>query len=117
MKGTNFEAAAFAVREQKTMTTNAECLKIEEPPPHGQARKENINGITFTVVTTDGVAAGNLSDGYTYRTFRESKCYELDIRIASTSIGNYTPGTVKSFDAEKVQRTLKTVLTSFRFLR
>ena len=99
------------------MTTNAECLKIEEPPPHGQARKENVNGAMFTVVKTDGVAAGNLSDGYTYRTFHGSKCYELDISIASTNIGNYTSGTVKSFDTEKVQRTLKAVLASFRFVR
>ena len=117
MKATNFEATAFAVRGQKAMTTNAECLKIEEPPPHGQARKENVNGVIFTVVKTDGVATGNLSDGYTYRTFHGSKCYELDIRIAFANIGNYPPDTVKSFDAEKVLRALKAVLMSFKFLR
>jgi len=117
MKGTNFQAAAFAVNEQKAMNTNAECLKLQEPPPHaGNVRKEKVNGVVFTVVENDGVAAGNLIDGYAYRAFHGNKCYELDIRIASTNIGDYTPGTVKSFDTEKVRRTLKAVLASFRFL-
>jgi hypothetical protein len=31
--------------------------------------------------------------------------------------GHVTPGTVKSFDSDKVQRTLKAVLASFAFLR
>jgi hypothetical protein len=117
MKGTNFQAAAFAVNEQKAMNTNAECLKIQEPPAHASnARKKKVNGVMFTVAETDGVAAGNLIDGYAYRAFHGNKCYELDIRIASTNIGDYTPGTVKSFDTEKVRRTLKAVLASFRFL-
>jgi hypothetical protein len=75
MKGTNFQAAAFAVNEQKAISTNAECLKIEEPPPHvGNARQENVNGVMFTVVETDGAAAGNLIEGYAYRSFHASKC-------------------------------------------
>src|SRR5580700_1573111 len=56
MKGTNFQAAAFSVSEIKGATTEAECLKVEEPPPHvGSLRKETVNGVTFTVIETDGV--------------------------------------------------------------
>jgi hypothetical protein len=73
MKGTNFQAAAFAVNEQKAMNTNAECLKIQEPPAHASnARKKKVNGVMFTVVETDGVAAGNLIDGYAYPTGSKS---------------------------------------------
>ena len=64
-----------------------------------------------------GAAAGNIIDGYVYRSFHNGRCYELDIRIATSNSGNSDPGTVKNFDYEKVHRTLKTVLESFKFLR
>jgi hypothetical protein len=83
MKGTNFQAAAFSVSEIKGATTEAECLKVEEPPPHvGSVRKETVNGVIFTVIETEGVATGNLIDGYVYRSFHRNRCYELDVRIA-----------------------------------
>jgi hypothetical protein len=117
MKGTNFEAAAFSVSELKKLGTRAECMKIDEPPPHGAVKNETVNGITFKVAETDGVAAGNVGDGQVYRTFHHGKCYQLDIRIATSNIGNYPPGTVKSFDLRQVQRALKEVVASFTFLR
>jgi hypothetical protein len=118
MTGTNFQAAAFSVNELKKVTDESECLKVEEPPPHvGTARNEIVNGVKFQVTETDGVGLGNFIDGYVYRNFHNRKCYELDIRIASSNIANYDPGTVKSFDSEKVQRALKAVLGSFRFIR
>ena len=59
MKGTNFQAGAFSVSVIKAATAQAECLKVEEPPPHvGSARKETVNGVIFTVIETDGVATG-----------------------------------------------------------
>jgi len=116
-KGTNFQAAAFSVNELKDANTEIKCRVVAEPPPHGTFYTETINGVKFNVTETDGVATGNLIHGYVYRSFHKGKCYELDIRIASSNLGNYAPGTVKSFDSEKVHRTLKTVLGSFKFLR
>ena len=73
MKGTNFQAAAFSVSELKAATTQAECLKLEEPPPHvGRARRETMNGVTFTVIETGIVATGNLIDGYVYCSFHRA---------------------------------------------
>jgi hypothetical protein len=118
MKGTTFQAAAFSVNERKEAPTESKCLKVEEPPPHvGNARNETVNGVGFKVTETDGVATGNLIDGYNYRTFHKGTCYELDIRIAFSNAVNYDPGTVKTFDSEKVERSLKKVLASFKFLR
>ena len=72
MSGTNFQAA-FSVSELKAATTQAECLKVEgkrfrastwltkwkSHPRHvGRARRETVNGVTFTVIDTDGVANG-----------------------------------------------------------
>jgi len=103
MRGTNFQAATFSVSELKAATTQAECLKVEEPPPHvGSARKEIVNGVTFTVIETDGIASGNLIDGYVYRSFHRDKCYELDVRIAFSNPANADPGTMKNFDVKAV---------------
>src|SRR6266568_6317309 len=117
MKGTNFQAAAFSVSEIRGATTQAECLKMEEPPPHvGGARKETVNGVTFTVMETDGVATGNLIDGYVYRSFHRNKCYELDVRIAFSNPAYADLGTMKNFDLEMVHRRLKQVLDTFKFV-
>jgi hypothetical protein len=116
MKGTNFQAAAFAVNELKEATTEAECLHVPEPPPHvGEAQIQMLNGAAFTVVETDGVATGNLIDSYVYRTFHQNKCYELDIRIAYSKPANAEPGMMKSFDSAEVRGRLEQVLETFRF--
>ena len=118
MKGTNFQAAAFSVSELRAATTQAECLKVEEPPPHvGGARKETVNGATFTVIETDGVATGNLIDGYVYRSFHREKCYELDVRIAFSNPAYAHPGMMKNFDLKAVHHDLKRVLDTFKFVK
>jgi hypothetical protein len=118
MKGTNFQAAAFSVSELRAATTQAECLKVEEPPPHvGSARKETVNGVTFTVIETDGIATGNLIDGYVYRGFHRDKCYELDVRIAFSNPAYADPGTMKNFDLKAVHHRLKQVLDTFKFVK
>jgi hypothetical protein len=118
MKGTNFQAAAFSVSELKAATTQAECVKVEDPPPHvGTARKETVNGVTFTVIETDGVATGNLIHGYAYRSFHGDKCYELDVRIAFSNPAYADPGIMKNFDLEAVRKRLKQVLDMFQFVK
>lgn len=117
MKGSNFEGAAFSVSELKQAGTEAECLRVDEPPPHvGNPWTETVNGVKFEVIETDGVATGHLMDGYVYRTFHQRKCYELDIRIAYWNPVNADPGTVRTFDAKAVQNRLKKVLDTFKFL-
>jgi len=115
MKGTNFQAAAFSVNQINAITTDG-CLNIAESNVR-TLRKEQVNGVTFSVIETGGVAAGNLMDGEAYRSFHQNKCYELDISIASSNIGNYDPGTVRGFDREAVYRSLKSVLNTFQFVK
>src|SRR5215469_11144432 len=115
MKGTNFQAAAFAVNELRKATTEAECLNVPEPPPHvGTAQIQVVNGVAFTVVEADGVAAGNLIDAYVYRAFHQNKCYEVDIRIAYSNPADAGPGTM-NFDSATVRGRLKQILETFRF--
>ena len=115
IKGTNFQAAALSVNETNATTPDG-CLNVAEANVR-TLRKEEINGVTFTVIEAGGVAAGNLMDGEAYRSFHQNKCYELDIRIASSNIGNYDPGTVREFGRDAVYRNLKSVLNTFRFVK
>jgi hypothetical protein len=118
MKGTTFQAGAFSVSELKEANTEAKCLKVEEPPPHvGKSRSETVNGVRFRVTETDGIATGNLMDGYVYRSFHRNKCYELDIRIASSNPAYADPGAMKNFDLRAVHRRLKQVLDTFEFTK
>jgi hypothetical protein len=118
MKGTSFQAAAFSVSERRKASTESECLKVEERPPHvGKTHDENVNGVRFAVTETDGVATGSLIDGYVYRGFHRNKCYELDIRIAYSNPAYADRGTMKNFDLKAVQRRLKQVLDTFKFAK
>lgn len=118
MKGTNFGAAAFSVNELKNIAGESACLKLKDSPPQaGKTRDETVNGVEFKVTKIESGAAGHLLESYVYRSFHNGTCYELDINIASANIGNYDPGTMKAFDVEKVERSLKAVLASFKFLK
>lgn len=118
MKGSNFQAAAFSVNELKEVKSEAECESLKEPPPQvGKPHSEILKGVKFVVTETDGVAAGNLIDGYAYRSFHKNKCYELDIRIAFSNLANYDPGTMKNFRLKAVQGQLKKLLDTFEFTK
>lgn len=114
-RGTNFQAAAFSV-SQLHVTTAGECLQVTEPHP-ATSHKEKINGVTFEVFDVGGVAAGNLLDADAYRSFHQNRCYELDLRVAFSTVGAFDPGTVKEFNYEAVRRSLKSVLDTFTFLK
>jgi hypothetical protein len=115
-KGTNFEAAAFSVSEPKGANTENKCRSVAEEFRTVPIRTQTINGVKFSVTETDGVGTGHGMAGLVYSTFHQGKCYELDIRMASTSDG-YSDVPLKHFDFEKAQRTLKTALDSFTFLK
>ena len=117
-KGTNFQAAAFAVNQLKEANTESKCLTGDEPPPHTPvSRREMVNGAKFDVTESDSEAAGSLMNGFVYRSFHGKTCYELDIRIAFSNPGNYDPGAIKIFDSEEVRQRLKEVLQTFKFLK
>jgi hypothetical protein len=71
-KGANFQAATFSVNRLKEANTDRACLSVEEPPPHvGTPHTETIYGVKFSVTHIDGVATGNLLDGYLIEVFTE----------------------------------------------
>jgi hypothetical protein len=115
-KGTNFEAAAFTVSEPIDASTENQCRSVAEDFRTTPITTQIINGVKFSVTETDGVGTGHGMNGFVYTSFHQGKCYELNIRVASTGTG-YSDPPLRPFDFEKVHRTLKTVLDSFRFLK
>ena len=81
---------------------------------------KTINGVKFSVTEIDGVATGNLMDGYVLQqaVFTEIAAQpNWNIRIAfSSNARNYDSGTVKNFDLEEVHRSLKKVRHTLKFL-
>jgi hypothetical protein len=116
MKGTNFEGAAFSVSEPKGANTEHKCRSVGEDSRTAPVTTQTINGVKFSVTETVGVATGHGGNGLIYATFHQGKCYELDITITSAGAG-YSDQPLKPFDFENVQRTLKMVLDSFKFLK
>lgn len=115
LNGTNFEAAAFTVNKLDEATKD-ECAQVTEPHP-ATSHKVKINGETFDAFDVGGVAAGNLLIADAYRNFHQNRCYELDVRVAFVNIANFDPGTMKGFDYKAVDRALRSVLNTFKFLK
>ena len=81
---------------------------------------EAVNGVEFQTSHQTSAAMGHGMSQYSYRSFDRGACYELDIKIATSSLGGYSPGTVKEFteeDEQRVQASLAKVLSTFEFLK
>jgi hypothetical protein len=124
-EGTNFQAASFQERVIQDATTQAACSKgLPENPPTYPLPKDDqkrvIGGVVFTHGSATGAALGHYMSSNFYRVFHKRKCYELSVRITSSSFANFDPGTIKEFtseDEKRVQSDLMAILNSFRFLK
>lgn len=115
-EGYTFEGAAFSVNEHPEADTETKCLASMPPP----VRKESIQGVEFQGGHDSSAAAGHGLEEDSYRAFHDGRCYELDIRIAMSSIGGYVPGTIKEFTEkhqQEVRAYLAKVKSSFVFLK
>lgn len=115
-QGYTFEGAAFSVNKDTDSDTENKCLASLKPP----VQTESINEVEFKTAYQSSAGMGHGMSQYSYRTFHNGACYELDIRIAMSSMGGYSPGTIKEFtdaDEQKVRVSLAKVLSTFRFLK
>jgi hypothetical protein len=115
-EGNNFGGAAFVVDKFKDAHDESTCLNITEAEGT-KSHIERINGASFTVAETDGVAMGHSLDGKIYRAFRNQTCYELDINIAAFNPEYYDPPRPKYFNQAPVRKALQQVLATFKFLK
>jgi hypothetical protein len=114
--GYNFEGAAFSVNELPQADTQSKCLDSITPPVH----TESFNGVDFRASHQGSAGAGHGLSEYSFRSFSRGACYELDIRIATSSLGGDVPGAIKEFtqdDEDSVRASLGKVLSSFEFMK
>ena len=110
---TNFGDGGFAVSVQ-TVTSEQECLSANMPEGStGFNDTQTINGVIFHKTTGMGAGAGNFYESKTYRTLRNSMCYEISETIHTSNIANYDPGTVSEVDKNAVWTKLDEVLSTF----
>lgn len=115
-QGYNFEGAAFSVNKHPDADTNGKCLGSTKLP----AQTELIHGVEFQTGHQSSAGMGHGLSEYSYTTFHGGQCYELDIRIATSSLGGDAPGTIKEFTEQEEQREqtfLRKALSTFRFLK
>ena len=74
---------------------------------------EVVNGFTFVHSTSEDAGAGNYYQQEIYRMVNKNVCYEVIYFIHSTSIDNYTPGTVTEFDRDALMQKLFGVFSTF----
>ncbi|MGA7300584.1 MAG: hypothetical protein WBX10_09775 [Candidatus Sulfotelmatobacter sp.] len=113
-EGSNFEGAAFSVNELAQEKTGSECLASMPPPVH----MESVNGVKFQAGHQSNAGMGHGLYEDSYRTFHTGQCFELDIRVATASMGGYPPGAIKEFtqeDERRVKAALAKVMSSFKF--
>jgi hypothetical protein len=112
-EGTNLEAAGLAVNVLRDMRTEQDCDQFENPPT---AVTEVINGTAFRRGLTGESGLGHYEGGPSYRAFYQNVCFEIAVGIAETSLGAFDPGTVKKFNASRMDKLLDEMVRTFRFV-
>jgi hypothetical protein len=119
-KKPTFMAATFFVSEIGGATTTESCLAGSKYWLNARTENTEINAATFRHFSISDAWLGGGQWGEIYRAFHNGKCYELGIQQAHTSSGGFDPGTIQTFtkqDQAEVDRRLRQVLHSFRFLK
>ena len=117
-----FNAATFSVAEVKRAVTEKECLSGSSDwglGPGVRGKPVNINHVKFKLFEINDAGIGHSLNGHIYRTFHGNQCYQLSIRIASTS-SHVFDRPVKELtqkDWSEVNGRMKQALDSFRFLK
>jgi hypothetical protein len=112
-KGTNFQAAGLSINILRDLKTEQDCAAIDT----GQypVKTQMINGTRFRYGLTGEAGLGNSKGGTAYRAFHERVCFEVSTATAQSSLGAFDPGTVKAFDAGKLDRILDQMVHTFKF--
>jgi hypothetical protein len=114
---TNFADAKLTVGESANVKAVADCMTPDQSGTPGTLTTKPINGITFTVFTSNGAGAGNLYDTTSYRALHNNICYAVEYTVHSTQIANYPAEyNLKPFDEAKVKDVLDRIVGTFKFI-
>lgn len=111
--GTNLSEAVVNVYVSGTKNAVDRCGAVRTDMGEQALGSASFGGITFTVFSSTGVAAGNFYETHSYRAAANGYCFEIDERMHSTSIDNYEPGTVQEFNRVSTLAELESIARSF----
>jgi len=118
LPNTNFSDAKLTVGQStdKAELGSSGCPASLPGYTPGSATAVDINGQTFTKITTSDAAAGNRYDTTGYYTIRDGDCYAVEYTIHYGNIQNYDASSgIKEFDETALTNTLEKVVKSFVF--
>ncbi len=119
----DFEAGTFLVAEIKEAITEDKCLSAFpdwEADSRGKGKIQIINGTPFEEFDDSEGLASQAMAAEMYRSFHNSRCYELSVRIATIDPDPEVQGASNQFrreDWDEVHKALEVPLNSFRFLK
>jgi len=113
--GTNLGEALLIVGASRDKEIIASCLNAV-PGEEKQAETKIIKGTEYSVFEALDAAAGNHYESTSYRTVKNSVCYEVVELLHWAEISNYPPGAVKEFDRNKILLKLEEILNTFKIM-
>jgi hypothetical protein len=115
---TNFADATLTVGASGNSATVAACLTPDQSGgPATATSSATINGINFTVFTSDGAGAGNYYETTSYRTIHAGKCYAVEYTVHSGQIANYPASySLQPFSEQQINSVMQSIVGTFKFI-
>jgi hypothetical protein len=115
---TNFADATLTVGGSQNSTALADCLMPDQSDgPTTATSSVTINGVQFTIFTSDSAGAGNIYQTTSYRTIHAGECYAIEYTIHSSQIANYPSSyNLQQFDPTKITSLMQNIIGTFKFL-
>lgn len=110
--GTNLSSDTFVSIEQLPRAKNCtgDIYLLDEVRPSSVTE----NGVSYSLATTSGAAAGNFYEESVYAIQGSNPCTAVRYFIHSTNIGNYEPGAVREFDRAALLRAFDSIRGSLQ---
>lgn len=116
--GTNFQSAWVTVAYDPDIANLENCREVyRNNTVEKLTETQSINGVTWDTVATGSAAAGTSIQSRIYHTLHNGMCYEVNLHIATTNIGNYDSSLgVTVVNENEVWGKLENLLATFRFI-
>ncbi len=113
---TNFSEARLTIGVSSQDAAITGCL-IPTSGAQVATSTLSINGIPYTVITSNDAGAGNFYQTTSYRAVHDDQCYAIEYTIHTTNIDNYSPDQgITEYDATTIKALLENMVQSFRWL-
>lgn len=113
---TNF-AIASIIFSGKDKSTNTDCQTYTASTGKNKkmTKTATVNSLVFFTDDFSGAAAGTKYDTKLYRILHLGKCYELNLKVGLSNIGNYEPSAVTEVTLEEILPKLQRIAETFKF--